>query len=91
MRLGDKIGEGEFGAVYKGEWQQWNGCVKEVAIKRLHDDDVKVQFLREAAVMGQFNHQHVAKLFGVVTVGKPVSVCVCVRVCMCVCVCVFVQ
>jgi tRNA A-37 threonylcarbamoyl transferase component Bud32 len=74
VRLEEKVGEGEFGAVYRGEWQQTNGCIKEVAVKRLHDNNVKVQFLREAAAMGQFNHQHVAKLFGVVTVGQPVMI-----------------
>ena len=34
----------------------------------------KVRFLQEAAIMGQFNHPYVVKLFGVVTVGDPVSV-----------------
>ena len=28
--------------------------------------------------MGQFLHPNVVKLYGVVTVGEPVSVCVCV-------------
>ena len=33
----------------------------------------KVRFLQEAAIMGQFSHPYVVKLYGVVTVGDPVS------------------
>ena len=49
------------------------GVVQQVAIKMLHNEGDKVKFLQEAAAMGQFNHPHVARLFGVVTMGKPVS------------------
>jgi len=69
----EQIGEGEFGVVCQGEWQNVSGVVQQVAIKMLHSEDNKVKFLQEAAAMGQFNHPHVARLFGVVTVGKPVS------------------
>ena len=68
-----QIGEGEFGVVCRGEWQNKAGVVQQVAVKTLHSEDDKVKFLQEAAAMGQFNHPHVARLFGVVTVGKPVS------------------
>ena len=69
----EQIGEGEFGVVCQGEWQNTAGVVQQVAIKMLHSEDNKVTFLQEAATMGQFNHPHVARLFGVVTIGKPVS------------------
>ena len=68
-----QIGEGEFGVVCQGEWQNIAGVVQQVAIKMLHNKSDKVKFLQEAAAMGQFNHPHVARLFGVVTIGKPVS------------------
>ena len=68
-----QIGEGEFGVVYQGEWQNMAGVVQQVAIKMLHNEDNKVKFLQEVAAMGQFNHSHVVQLFGVVTMGKPVS------------------
>ena len=68
-----QIGEGEFGVVSRGEWQNTAGVVKQVAIKMLHNEDNKVKFLQEVAAMGQFNHPHVVRLFGVVTIGKPVS------------------
>ena len=70
---GGQIGEGEFGVVCRGEWQNKGGVVQQVAVKTLHSEGDKVKFLQEAAAMGQFNHPHVARLFGVVTVGKPVS------------------
>ena len=68
-----QIGEGEFGVVYQGEWQNMAGVVQQVAIKMLHKEGDKVKFLQEAAAIGQFNHPHVVRLFGVVTIGKPVS------------------
>ena len=70
---GVQIGEGEFGTVYKGEWQSLSGSVLDVAIKRLRSCDEKVKFLQEAATMGQFHHPHVVKLHGVVTLSNPVG------------------
>ena len=49
----------------------------EVAVKTLQplaSENDKVKFLQEAAIMGQFLHPNVVKLFGVVTVGEPVSI-----------------
>ena len=36
-------------------------------------EEEKVRFLQEAAIIGQFSHPNVVKLYGVVTVGEPVS------------------
>lgn len=50
----------------------------EVAVKMLKegsDLNNTIKFLREAAIMGQFNHPNVVKFCGVVTEGEPVSVC----------------
>ena len=69
----DHIGEGEFGVVCQGEWQSKAGVVQKVAIKILYNEDDKAKFIQKAAAMGQFNHPHVARLFGVVSIGKPVS------------------
>ena len=33
----------------------------------------RVKFLREAAITGQFRHSNVVRLYGVVTLGSPVS------------------
>ena len=71
----EALGEGEFGSVCRGEWQSPMGCV-EVAVKVSKDGldpSEKVKLLQEAAVMGQFLHPRVVRLFGVVTLGEPVS------------------
>ena len=69
----EQIGEGEFGVVCQGEWQNNTGVVQKVAIKVLYNEDNKAKLIQEAAAMGEFNHPHVVRLFGVVTLGKPVS------------------
>ena len=68
------LGSGEFGKVNKALWSI-SGTTKEVAVKTLKpgsSENDRVRFLQEAAIMGQFNHPHVVKLYGVVTVGDPV-------------------
>ena len=69
----EQIGEGEFGVVCQGEWQNNTGVVQTVTIKVLYKEDNKAKLIQEAAAMGEFNHPHVVRLFGVVTLGKPVS------------------
>ena len=75
-RLMKAIGSGEFGNVCKAVWSI-SGTTKEVAVKTLKpgsSENDRVRFLQEAAIMGQFNHPFVVKLYGVVTVEDPVSV-----------------
>ena len=48
----------------------------EVAVKTLKEgagEGDKVKFLQEAAIMGQFSHPNVVKLYGVVTEGISVN------------------
>ena len=74
-RIGDHLGSGQFGSVCKGVWQSPTGPV-EVATKTLNgstSDDDRVKFLQEAAIMGQFHHPNVVKLYGMVTIEEPVS------------------
>ena len=73
-RITEFLGSGAFGTVNKGLWQSPGGAM-EVAIKtnQSKDEEDKVKFLQEAAIMGQFRHPNVVKLYGVVTVGEPVS------------------
>lgn len=47
-----------------------------VAVKTLTSDSDstnRVNFLREAAINGQFRHGNVVRLHGVVTIGSPVT------------------
>ena len=74
-RVVSNLGSGNFGTVFKGVWSFSGGHI-EVAIKMLKDgasEEDRVKFLQEAAIMGQFFHPNVVKLYGVVTVGDPVS------------------
>ena len=47
----------------------------EVAVKSLGKDmseNERVMFLKEAAIMGQFNHQYIVKILGIIY-NEPVS------------------
>ena len=75
IRLLEKLGSGQFGQVCKGLWR-FSGCTMEIAVKTLKPnttEEDRVKFLQEAAIMGQFSHPNVVKLYGVVTMGEPVS------------------
>ena len=73
-RLLDELGSGEFGVVRRGVWSV-GGEEREVAVKSLADGSTKekrVQFLQEAAIMGQFKHPNVITLHGVLIDHNPV-------------------
>ena len=75
-RLGDQLGSGQFGVVYKGVWQSSSSGDVAVAVKTLKEgsgETEKIKFLQEAAIMGQFKHANVVTMYGVVTEGEPVS------------------
>ena len=64
-----ELGSGNFGIVHKAEWTKSNGKIVEVAVKTLKpgaNEKEKVKFLQEAAIMGQFTHANVVKLYGIV-------------------------
>ena len=65
-RIGEKLGSGQFGTVMKGVWTNVNGEEVEVAVKMLKKGSNLIKFLREAAIMGQFNHPNVIRLHGVI-------------------------
>ena len=72
----EEIGQGQFGTVYKGILQTSEGP-RECAMKMLHEGSSpseKVMFLQEAAIIGQFYHQSIVRLWGVVLKGDPVRV-----------------
>ena len=71
FRITGHLGSGQFGIVEKGTWQG-----KEVALKSLKegsDEEDKVKFLQEAAIMAQFRHPNIVTLHGVVSDREPVS------------------
>ncbi|VDM48532.1 unnamed protein product [Toxocara canis] len=84
IRITEVIGSGEFGEVCKGVLQpsQRVGTfdmsqIQTVAIKTLKpgsSEKSKSDFLMEASIMGQFNHENVIRLIGVVTKSEPVMI-----------------
>ena len=69
-----KIGEGAFSTVSKGSWNI-AGVSYDVAIKSLiksSSEIDKIKLLQEAAIMGQFQHPNIVKLFGVIKHGNSV-------------------
>ena len=68
--ISKKLGSGEFGVVHLGIWTDGSADPIQVAVKTLNSKCSKsdrVKFLREAAIMGQFLHNNVVQLHGVVT------------------------
>ncbi|XP_039622658.1 megakaryocyte-associated tyrosine-protein kinase [Polypterus senegalus] len=59
--LGNSIGEGEFGAVYEGEYMG-----KKVAVKNIKCDVTAQAFLEETVVMTKLQHKNLVQLLGVI-------------------------
>ena len=69
------LGKGSFGEVYKGIYTEKGKQGFLVAVKSLINSMDKasdrLQFLSEASLMVQFDHENVIKIIGVVTSGDP--------------------
>ena len=73
-RMGALLGSGQFGKVFKGVLNGGQGEI-EVAVKTLKEgsqDEDRVKFLQEAAIMAQFKHHNVVTIYGAVISGEPV-------------------
>ena len=72
------MGTGEFGEILQEEWAAPRSERRvDVAVKTLKEGaskQDKVKFLQEAAIIGQFSHPNIIKLYGMVAEGEPVSV-----------------
>ncbi|KAK5601955.1 Ephrin type-A receptor 6 [Crenichthys baileyi] len=79
IRIERVIGAGEFGEVCSGRLRTSAKKEIAVAIKTLKGGYVGHQrrdFLREASIMGQFDHPNIIRLEGVVTKSRPVMIVV---------------
>uniref|UniRef100_A0A8C7SDN1 receptor protein-tyrosine kinase n=1 Tax=Oncorhynchus mykiss TaxID=8022 RepID=A0A8C7SDN1_ONCMY len=79
IRIERVIGAGEFGEVCSGRLRIPGKREIAVAIKTLKGGYVERQrrdFLREASIMGQFDHPNIIRLEGVVTKSRPVMIVV---------------
>ncbi|XP_072245625.1 megakaryocyte-associated tyrosine-protein kinase [Leuresthes tenuis] len=61
LKLGENIGEGEFGAVYEGQYMG-----QRVAVKIIKCDVTAQAFLQETAVMTKLQHKNLVRLLGVI-------------------------
>ena len=68
--VSENLGSGEFGTVHLGLWSNGSADPVQVAVKTLNSqcsESDRVKFLREAAIMGQFEGDNIVRLYGVVT------------------------
>ncbi|XP_023250825.1 activated CDC42 kinase 1-like isoform X2 [Seriola lalandi dorsalis] len=70
LQLFERLGDGTFGVVRRGEWTGPNGIVLSVAVKCLKagvlDSDGLDDFIREVNAMHSLSHQNLIRLYGVV-------------------------
>lgn len=71
LQLSNKLGDGSFGVVVKGEWETPNGQTIQVAVKVLKQDTLTLpgvfeDFVKEVNAMHQMDHPNLIRLYGVV-------------------------
>ncbi|XP_045919678.1 tyrosine-protein kinase receptor TYRO3 [Micropterus dolomieu] len=69
LTLGKELGKGEFGSVYEGVFTPHEGMDIKVAVKTMrvgiHSQEDLHEFLKEAEIMQNFDHENVVRLLGV--------------------------
>uniref|UniRef100_A0A673AWD1 non-specific protein-tyrosine kinase n=1 Tax=Sphaeramia orbicularis TaxID=375764 RepID=A0A673AWD1_9TELE len=72
--LGELLGKGNFGEVFKGTLQRDKMAV---AVKTCKEDlppELKIRFLSEARILKQYDHPNIVKLIGVCTQRQPIYI-----------------
>jgi len=72
--LGDKIGNGNFGDVFKGIYRPLN---EEVAVKTCKDtlmENQKMKFLEEGRILMNYDHPNIVKFIGIAAQKHPVMI-----------------
>ncbi|XP_075581687.1 tyrosine-protein kinase Fer-like isoform X2 [Pelecanus crispus] len=73
VTLGELLGKGNFGEVYKGTLKDKTS----VAVKTCKEDlpqELKIKFLSEARILKQYDHPNIVKLIGVCTQRQPIYI-----------------
>ncbi|XP_021380450.1 tyrosine-protein kinase Fer isoform X2 [Lonchura striata] len=73
VTLGELLGKGNFGEVYKGTLKDKTP----VAVKTCKEDlpqELKIKFLSEARILKQYDHPNIVKLIGVCTQRQPIYI-----------------
>ena len=68
-RVGHQLGQGHFGVVDRGIWNDSSGMIFEVALKSANPGasmQERIKLLKEAAIMAQFRHPNVLQIYGAV-------------------------
>ncbi|KAL7062744.1 hypothetical protein AAHC03_029 [Spirometra sp. Aus1] len=60
-----RLGEGEFGEVYRGQLHLDNGTTEDVAVKVLVQPCQRLDFLKEASIMMRLSHENIITIYGV--------------------------
>eukprot|EP00117_Sycon_ciliatum_P015879 scpid33630/ scgid0136/ Tyrosine-protein kinase ABL1; Abelson murine leukemia viral oncogene homolog 1; Abelson tyrosine-protein kinase 1; Proto-oncogene c-Abl; p150 len=69
IEMGQRLGGGQYGEVYKAHWKSVN---RVVAVKTFKEDTMEAdEFLKEAGVMKQVKHKNLVQLLGVCTREQP--------------------
>ncbi|XP_077480589.1 tyrosine-protein kinase Fes/Fps isoform X2 [Stigmatopora argus] len=72
--LGDIIGQGNFGEVYRGTLRFNNTPVAVKACKENLAAELRSKFLMEARILKQYDHPNIVKLIGVCTQKEPIYI-----------------
>ncbi|XP_053824858.1 tyrosine-protein kinase Fer isoform X2 [Vidua macroura] len=73
VTLGELLGKGNFGEVYKGTLKDKTP----IAVKTCKEDlpqELKIKFLSEARLLKQYDHPNIVKLIGVCTQRQPIYI-----------------
>ncbi|XP_063820164.1 tyrosine-protein kinase Fer isoform X1 [Pseudophryne corroboree] len=73
VTLGELLGKGNFGEVYKGTLKDKTP----IAVKTCKEDlpqELKIKFLSEARILKQYDHVNIVKLIGVCTQRQPIYI-----------------
>lgn len=69
LTLGEKIGEGGFGVVYKGTYRFGPAAIKQLQIDNL-SSEAEEEFNKEAKIMSELHHPNIVHFYGYCTVPR---------------------
>lgn len=78
LSLGERLGRGGFGDVFKGIWQRTPVAIKKLKIQKLTSKDVE-GFHQEAKLMSDLRHPNIVSFFKVCT--EPGNYCIVMEFC----------
>ena len=70
IKLGEKIGEGGFGKVYRAKWNFQDVAIKQLRMKSMSDRSEK-EFMNETRIWKKLSHPNIIQLFGICSPPDP--------------------